>query len=51
MHANDKQPTLQIRNAGRMWRVIQGERVLAFARTYAHAKARAADLERQPTHH
>ncbi len=46
----EKQP-LQIRNAGRMWRVCQGERVLAFAATYQYAKARAADLERQPTHH
>lgn len=43
--------SLQIRNAGRMWRVCQGERVLAFARTYANAKTRAADLERQPNHH
>lgn len=50
MLATDKQP-LQIRNTGRMWRVCQGERVLAFARTYAAAKTRAADLERQPTHH
>lgn len=49
MLATEKQP-LQIRNAGRMWRVCQGERVLAFARTYHLAKTRAADLERQPTH-
>lgn len=46
-----KKPTLQIRNAGRMWRVCQGERVLAFATTYQNAKTRAAELERQPTHH
>ena len=46
-----KKQTLQIRNAGRMWRVCDGERVLAFARTYARAKTRAADLERQPAHH
>lgn len=46
----EKQP-LQIRNAGRMWRVCQGERVLAFAATYQFAKTRAADLERQPNHH
>ena len=46
-----KKPTLQIRNAGRMWRVCLGERVLAFAATYQAAKTRAADLERQPTHH
>lgn len=50
MLATEKQP-LQIRNAGRMWRVCQGERVLAFAATYRNAKTRAAELERQPTHH
>lgn len=49
MQTTEKRP-LQIRNAGRMWRVCQGERVLAFARTYEHAKTRAAELER-PTHH
>ena len=37
--------SLQIRSAGRMWRVCQGERVLAFARTYAFARIRAAELE------
>lgn len=42
--------SLQIRRAGGMWRVCQGERVLAFARSYHFAKIRAAELEAQPNY-
>lgn len=41
---------LQICRVGGMWRVCQGTRVLAFARTYRFAKVRVAELEAQPTH-
>lgn len=36
---------LQIRRVGGMWRVCQGECVLAFARSYRFALIRAAELE------
>lgn len=49
MHASNN-PQLQIRHHGGMWRVYQGERVLAFATTYRHAKTRAAELERPTLH-
>ncbi len=40
--------SLQIRRVGGMWRVCQGARVLAFARSYRFARIRAAELEAQP---
>ena len=39
-------PLFQIRNAGRMWRVLQDGRVVAFACTYTLAQARHAELSR-----
>lgn len=37
--------SLQIRWVGGMWRVCQGARVLAFARSYNFARIRANELE------
>lgn len=39
-------PLFQIRNVGRMWRVLQDGRVVAFASTYQRAMARHAELSR-----
>lgn len=35
---------LQIRNIGKMWRVMQGGKTLAFASTYRHAWHRLKEL-------
>lgn len=35
---------MQIRNIGKMWRVMQGEKTLAFARSYKMAQHRLREL-------
>lgn len=42
---NQSAPPLQIRAAGAMWRIYQGDTVLAFASTYRTACQRLASLE------
>ena len=44
-------PLFQIRNVGRMWRVLCDGRVVAFACTYGRAQQRASELSRNQIVH